>query len=161
MSNSGYKMIRTQNKDWYLHRLLAEHFIPNPENKPQVNHIDGNKLNNSLDNLEWVTQSENMRHAFDTGLAPRNSKIRNKQASKNGLRSPSMLKKQRWTGVPVLWYEQNGTLIKEFEDIYEAGEHPAKRPDRIRENILADYRFRDKTYYRLKNEEKMIDLIED
>ena len=51
-----------------VHRLFAEHFIPNPENKPYINHIDGNPLNNTLDNLEWVTQKENVQHAIRTGL---------------------------------------------------------------------------------------------
>ena len=52
----------------YLHRLIAEAFIPNPEHKRTINHIDGNKTNNSLSNLEWATDSENHKHAYRTGL---------------------------------------------------------------------------------------------
>lgn len=52
----------------YLHRLLAEHFIPNPKNLPQVNHKDGNKLNYDLNNLEWVTVQENVIHAYKNKL---------------------------------------------------------------------------------------------
>lgn len=52
-----------------IHRLVAMAFIPNPENKPYVNHIDGNKLNNHVSNLEWANCSENMLHAYRTGIA--------------------------------------------------------------------------------------------
>lgn len=70
--NNGYSITSIQTngkrKMISLHRQLAIHFIPNPENKPQVNHKDGNTRNNQLSNLEWATQAENTQHAYDTGL---------------------------------------------------------------------------------------------
>ena len=54
--------------NYYVHRLVAEAFIPNPDNLREVNHIDGNRQNNHIENLEWVSHSENMIHAINTGL---------------------------------------------------------------------------------------------
>lgn len=60
-----------------VHRLVAKAFIPNLENKQQVNHIDGNKLNNSVDNLEWNIAKENVQHAYRTGLKHGLTGVRN------------------------------------------------------------------------------------
>lgn len=71
-NGKGYKLVcltvNKVRKNKYIHRLMAEHFIDNPDNKPLVNHIDGNKSNNTISNLEWCTLSENMQHASRTGL---------------------------------------------------------------------------------------------
>ena len=70
--NYLYVSVQTQGyrKNWILHRLVAEVFIPNPLNLPSVDHVDGNKLNNAVSNLEWVTYAENSRRARAMGLVP-------------------------------------------------------------------------------------------
>lgn len=54
---------------FYVHRLVAEHFIPNPENKPEVNHINSIRDDPRIENLEWVTRSENAQHGYDYGFS--------------------------------------------------------------------------------------------
>ena len=66
----NYIFVTLHGKQLPVHRLVAEAFIANPSKKREVNHIDGNKMNNSADNLEWVTRAENQRHAVDTHLQP-------------------------------------------------------------------------------------------
>lgn len=77
--NEIHILSESYSKDWYcivalnrdpkkVHRLIAITFLPNPDNKETVNHIDGDKKNNTKSNLEWATRSENMLHAFATGL---------------------------------------------------------------------------------------------
>ena len=71
----GYLVVNLPKKQFKVHRLVAQAFVFNPENKPQVNHIDGNKKNNHANNLEWVTNLENHHHARKIGLIQDKKKI--------------------------------------------------------------------------------------
>jgi len=85
----GYRMVplceNGNVKNKLVHRLVAKAFIPNPQNKPQINHIDSNPSNNDVNNLEWATQSENMIHSYKNGRQSRsgeqnhNSKLTEKE----------------------------------------------------------------------------------
>lgn len=82
-----------------IHRLVAEHFIPNPENKPQVNHEDTNKQNNRVDNLSWNTNSENQQHAFANGLNYRKKYGESPKAKR------------------IYQYSLDGVFIKEWDSV--------------------------------------------
>ena len=68
LNGKGYLRVSIGKQLMFIHRLVAQKYVPNPENKLQVNHKDGNKLNNYYENLEWVTNQENRNHAVENDL---------------------------------------------------------------------------------------------
>lgn len=121
MTRKGRIMDKVVNKDGYLnvglskfdkrkiyriHRLVAETFLPNPENKPQVNHIDNDRKNNNVENLEWVTISENMYHAYRHGDL-------SKKGEKNGR---SKLTEEKVKEIRLKY--KNGISRKELSEQY-------------------------------------------
>jgi hypothetical protein len=86
-----------------VHRLVAESFIPNPKNKPQVNHINGIKSDNRVENLEWCTRSENLIHAFKTGLCVAKKGFENKKSK------------------PISQFTKEGVWVKDWAGAREVG----------------------------------------
>ena len=82
LHKDGYIFVTIHGKQEPLHRIVAKCFIPNPDNKPEINHIDGNKRNNKIDNLEWVTIKENIKHSIENHLQPNPVKTYNGKFSK-------------------------------------------------------------------------------
>lgn len=107
--SSGYRSVKltfdnSKQQRFYVHRLVAEHFIPNPDpqNKTFVNHIDGNKLNNNVKNLEWVSPRENNLHYYQ--------KIKKQIKEKKHFESP----------IPVIQYDLEHNEIARYDSISQA-----------------------------------------
>lgn len=124
-SKSGYLQVSIKKdsdnkfKNQYIHRLVAIHFILNPENKREVNHKDGNKFNNKVDNLEWVTSSENQIHR------------------------QKVLGKTKTSQRRIGKFSKEGKLIEEFDSIISA----AKSFNKSRVNIDNALQKKQKTAY--------------
>lgn len=107
--STGYKRLCVGEKNFLLHRIVALTFLKNPENKPQVNHKDGNKLNNRLENLEWASALENNLHKIQTGLSNCTKK--------------------------VIQYDANGEIIKQHNSIKDAAKYAELNVSTVSNNL--------------------------
>ena len=105
--HGGYLIVHLGNKIKMIHTLVAKAFLPNPNEKKFVNHIDGNKQNNIVDNLELVTSKENVNHAIRTGLRDPHNNNRHKG-------------KDNTNSKPILQYSKSGEFIRRWECMSDA-----------------------------------------
>lgn len=133
-NGTGYVKVVLYDRDRYtnvlVHRLVAKAFVENPNNKEQVNHIDGCKTNNAADNLEWCTQSENVRHAYSHGLN------RAQATGKFGSDNPKAIK--------VEMLSKDGTLLRTFGSLIDAAQFMGKKKS---SDICSCCKGRNKTAY--------------
>lgn len=127
MINSGYKTTTFKiNGVAYkklVHRIVAQSFLPNLENKREVNHIDGDKLNNTVNNLEWVSSKENKKHARETGLTVYNIPTLGLKLGKESKYHNVFYDKSRSKWVGVVRVQGKNHFQKRFNTEIEAARH--------------------------------------
>jgi hypothetical protein len=125
--NSGYECLKLHKegnvRSFLLHRLVAENFCSNPHNKPEVNHIDGNKANCAALNLEWMTSSENKQHAIATGLKVYNMPSKGKKLSNKSKYHNVVWDSSRSKWVGVVRHEKKNHYQKRFDTEEQAALH--------------------------------------
>lgn len=124
--SNGYQFYGIANKGRLVHRIVASAFIPNPDNKRCVNHIDGDKTNNCVDNLEWVTYSENHQHAYRTL-----GRISHWKGRSGVLHGKSK---------PVNKLDSDGNVINKFNSGREAAIHEGKALGAVNKAIREGYK---------------------
>lgn len=117
-NNKGYLRVQLEGNPHYIHRLVAEAFIPNPKNLPEVNHKDENKQNNCVDNLEWCSKEYNANYGTRV----------------------QRIKQNFPDSFPVFIYDTNNNLIKMCNTITEAANFLDKSTSYVRKRILEDYK---------------------
>lgn len=125
LKGGGYLTVNLQSKNRIIqarvHRIVATAFIANPENKSQVNHKDGNKLNNCASNLEWVTASENIKHSFSVlGKTPPNK---------------GRIGAKHYSAKKVCQYGLDGKFIRQWDCISDAARAVQCNPCQIMNNV--------------------------
>lgn len=127
--NGYYKVNLGKYGTYLVHRLVAQTFIPNSENKPQVNHINGNKRDNRVENLEWVTASENAQHALRTGLKVYTPEVC--KAISNSLKGKPKSEEAR---KKYSEYSKNRTPehIKHLSDAHKGKHHSEEHKEKLR-----------------------------
>lgn len=115
-ANNGYMRTSYAMEREYTHRLVARHFLPNPDNLPEVNHKDGNKKHNHYSNLEWCTRKENCEHASQAHLINRESSKRKDACRVNQLHSVEANKR------PVLQLSFDGLVLCRYDSVLAAAQ---------------------------------------
>ena len=141
ITKNGYEKFNTSRptKSFLVHRLVAISFIENTENKPEVNHKDGNKLNNNVSNLEWVSRSENIIHGFEHNLI---SKDKDNKGVKH------------YRSIPIKATDYEGNAIHYFNSSGEANRLNNFSSQSIRDAIKGKLKTYKGLYWSIDNENK-------